>query len=254
MIIALDIGNTQILTGCIDKSGKILLKFRIATNENLTEDEFFSYLKNITEFHKLDLKNVEGIIISSVVPTLDHIFMYLSKKYFKLTPVIISCALSLPLTFDVDNPKEVGADRIVNVVEAIHKYNNSELIVIDFGTATTFEAVKDNCYIGGCIIPGINLALGSLFKNTSKLPKIKFERASSIIGKNTIEHINAGIYYGYIGQVKEILKEMKRTLPNAMVIATGGLANLISENVKDINILDSDLTLNGLYTIYNLNK
>jgi type III pantothenate kinase len=254
MIIALDIGNTQILTGCFDTNGKILLKFRVATNENLTEDEFFSYLKTITDFNKLNIENIDGIVISSVVPTLDHIFIYLAKKYFKIKPIIVNSNLSIPLTFDVDNPKEVGADRIVNVVEAINKYKKDELIVIDFGTATTFEAVKNNCYIGGCILPGINLALSSLFKNTSKLPKIKFERASSIIGKNTIEHINSGIYFGYIGQVKEILKEMKKILPNASVIATGGLAGLISESVSDIDILDLDLTLNGLYTIYILNK
>lgn len=254
MIIAFDIGNTQVLTGCFDSTGKILLKFRIATNENLTEDEFFSYLKTITDFNKLKLENVEGIVISSVVPTLDYIFIYLAKKYFNLEPIIVNSSLSLPISFDIDNPKEVGADRIVNIVEATHKYKKDELIVIDFGTATTFEIIKNNCYIGGCILPGINLTLSSLFKNTSKLPKIKFEKASSILGKNTVEAINAGVYFGYIGQIKEIIKEIKLILPNSFVIATGGLSALLSENIKVIDTIDSDLTLNGLYTIYTLNN
>ncbi len=250
MILAFDIGNTHTVTGVFSDEGKLLLNFRISSSENLTEDQFFSYLKNISDFHNVKLENIKGTVIASVVPNLTDIFVYLSKKYFNIYPIIINSELKLDIGFDVDNPRELGADRLVNVFEATKTYPERNLVVIDFGTATTFDIMKNNTYIGGCILPGINLSIKALFKNTSKLPKVRFEKPRSIIGKNTIEHITAGIYYGNIGQIKEIISMIKKELTNPIIISTGGIADIISSEVSEIDKIMPNLTLNGLFSIY----
>ncbi|BDU50835.1 type III pantothenate kinase [Haliovirga abyssi] len=255
MILIFDIGNTHIVTGVFDNSGKLLLNFRVASSENLTEDQIFSYLKNIADFNNISIKSVNGIAISSVVPNLTTILFFLSRKYFNINPIIVNSSLNLPIQFDVDNPAELGADRLANIVRAHNLYpENSKSVVIDFGTATTFDILQGNCYIGGSILPGIDLSIRALFKNTAKLPKVRFHRINSVIGKNTIEHINAGIYYGSIGQIKEILRKIEEEIGNFNLITTGGLGKIISKELNHKFEYMPDLTLNGILDIYNINK
>ncbi|MGM0509255.1 MAG: type III pantothenate kinase [Fusobacteriota bacterium] len=256
MILGIDIGNTQIVTGIFSDSGELVLNFRVSSDKNLTEDQYFSYLKNIADFNNIKVENLEGIVIGSVVPNLTTVMTYLSHKYFNLQPLIISSELKLPINFakDLDNPKDLGADRLMDIVQASILYPNKNLLVIDFGTATTFDVIKNNIYEGGVILPGINLSINALFQNTAKLPKIRFTETDSPIGKNTVEHINAGIYYGSIGQVKEIISQIKKEIPNLYVISTGGLAEMISKKVKDISEYKPQLTLDGLYSIYKYNR
>lgn len=255
MLLGLDIGNTHIVTGLFDKKGNLILKFRIASNDNLTEDEFFSYLKNISDFNKVDISNIQGIVISSVVPNLTSIFEYLSKKYFKLKPLIIDSEIKLPFSY-ADNIKDrsLGADRIVNISEVIFKYPNNDFIIIDFGTATTFEIVSNKKYVGGCILTGINLSLKALYQNTAKLPKVKFEKPENVFGKNTVDHIKIGAFYGSIGQIKEIIRQIKKEIKNPFIITTGGLSEIISNEIDEINECNSDLSINGLYSIYKYNQ
>ncbi|RUA06572.1 MAG: type III pantothenate kinase [Fusobacteria bacterium] len=255
MLIAFDIGNTHIVTGVLDEKGSLITSFRIATKDNITEDELFSYLKNITDFNKIELTNVTGVIVSSVVPGLIRICDYLAQKYFNLKPLIINLDLNLPFKFANNlNNSGFGADRIIDIVQGIKLYPNKDLVIFDFGTATTYEILVDKVYVGGGILPGINMAINSLFGNTAQLPKVKFENPHTIAGKNTVEQIQAGIFYGYTGQIKEIIRKIKEIHPNAYVIATGGLGQIISHEVDSIDKYLPDLSLEGMYSIWLENK
>jgi len=254
MILGIDIGNTQIVAGLFSDIGEILLQFRVSSNEKLTEDEFFSYLKNISDFHNIAITDIKAIVVSSVVPNLTTAFMYLAQKYFNISPIFVSSDLKLPFKFhkSMENPKELGADRITNIVEAIKLFPDKNLLIIDFGTATTFDVIENKTYMGGAILPGVNLSINALFKSTSKLPKIRFEKPNSILGTNTIEHINSGIYYGTIGQIKEVITQIKKHIKNPYIITTGGLCEMISCEINEIDAVIPDLNLNGLFSIYSL--
>lgn len=254
MILGFDIGNTHIVTGLFSQTGEIKLRFRVSSDEKLTEDEFFTYLKTISDFKGVKIENVEGIVISSVVPSITSIFMYLAKRYFDIEPIIVDSTIKLPLKFDVDNPKELGADRISNSVAGVMKFGDKNLIIIDFGTATTFDVIKNKTYIGGCILPGISMSINALVKNTARLPKVRIEKPKSVIGKNTVEHINNGIYYGYIGQLKELIARIKSEIESPYIITTGGLAQIVSSEIADIDEIIPDLNLEGLYLIYKFLK
>lgn len=255
MILIFDIGNTHIVTGIFDNNAKLLLTFRIASSENLTEDQIFSYLKNIADFNNISIKSVNGIAVSSVVPNLTTILFFLSKKYFNINPIIVDSSLNLPIKFDIDNPAELGADRLANIVRCYNLYpENPKSVIIDFGTATTFDVLQGNYYIGGSILPGISLSIKALFQNTAKLPKVRFHRINTAIGKNTIEHINSGIYYGSIGQIKEVLRKIEEEIGNFNLITTGGLGKIISKELNYDYEYIPDLTLNGVLDIYNMNK
>ena len=255
MLIAFDIGNTHIVTGILDENGSLITSFRIATKDNITEDELFSYIKNITDFNKIPLTNVNGIIVSSVVPGLIRICDYLSKKYFNLTPLIINLDLNLPFKFaDGLNSSGFGADRIIDIVQGLRLHPGKDLVVFDFGTATTYEILVNNQYVGGGILPGINMSINSLFGNTAQLPKVKFENPHTIAGKNTVEQIQAGIFYGYTGQIKEIIRKIKEIYPNAYIIATGGLGQIISREVDTVDEYLPNLSLEGMYSIWLENK
>lgn len=252
MILCIDIGNTQIVTGVFSNSGKILYKYRIASNDKLTEDEYFVHLKTLGDFHNIAIQNIKAIVISSVAPNLTNIFLYLSKKYFDVEPLIVDSNIKLPFTFDekMENPNQLGADRIANVVEAMYLYPNENLVVVDFGTATTFDVISDKKYVGGSILPGINLSINALFKSTSKLPRIRFDKPESILGTNTIQHINAGIYYGTIGQIKEIIFQIQKYVENPVIIMTGGLSEMISSEINIPHEIREDLNLKGLFRLY----
>ena len=255
MLLAIDIGNTHIVTGILDKNGEVLLTFRIASNDKLTEDEYFSYLRNISEFNKIDIKNIEGIIVASVVPNLITIFQFLGKKYFHIDPMIVGPDIKIPFTFAPNlNPTGFGADRIIDIVQSLNDYPDKNLVIFDFGSATTYEVLEKTVYVGGGILPGIEMSINALFANTAKLPKVKFSTPESVLGKNTNEQIQAGIFYGYAGQIKHIIKKIKEVIDNPFVVATGGLGKILSAEIKEIDVYSPDLSIKGLYTLYLHNK
>lgn len=255
MLLAIDIGNTHIVTGILDKNGEVLLTFRIASNDKLTEDEYFSYLRNISEFNKIDIKNVEGIIVASVVPNLITIFQFLGKKYFHIDPMIVGPDIKIPFTFAPNlNPTGFGADRIIDIVQSLNDYPDKNLVIFDFGSATTYEVLEKTVYVGGGILPGIEMSINALFANTAKLPKVKFSTPESVLGKNTNEQIQAGIFYGYAGQIKHIIKKIKEVIDNPFVVATGGLGKILSAEIEEIDVYSPDLSIKGLYTLYLHNK
>lgn len=255
MLLAFDIGNTHIVTGIYDNKGNLIISFRIATENNITEDQLFSYVKNISDFNNINLKEVKDIIISSVVPNINVIFDYLSKKYFNLEPLWVSLNLELPFTFSKDlNYGGLGADRIIDIVKAVELYNERAMIIFDFGTATTYEVLQNKVYLGGGILPGINMSINALYGNTAKLPRVSFEKPSTVLGRDTVEQIQAGIFFGYVGQIREIITRIKKELPDAFVIATGGLGKKISEELEEINIYLPNLATDGLFEVYKNNK
>lgn len=255
MLLAIDIGNTHIVTGILDNNGEVLLTFRVASNDKLTEDEYFSYLRNISEFNKIDIKKVEGIIVASVVPNLITIFQFLGKKYFHIDPMIVGPDIKIPFTFAPNlNPTGFGADRIIDIVQSLNDYPDKNLVIFDFGSATTYEVLEKTVYVGGGILPGIEMSINALFANTAKLPKVKFSTPESVLGKNTNEQIQAGIFYGYAGQIKHIIKKIKEVIDNPFVIATGGLGKILSAEIEEIDVYSPDLSIKGLYTLYLHNK
>lgn len=257
MLITCDIGNTHIVTGVFDNTGKVLLTFRIATNEKMTEDEFFSYFRNISKFNGIKIQDVNGIIISSVVPNLITIFQFFGRKYFNIDPMIVDLDKKLPFTFAPNiNPTGFGADRIIDIVQALKDFPDKEtLIIFDLGTATTYDVLHKNVRIGGGILPGIEMGINALCNNTAKLPKVKFTSPDSVLGVDTITQIQAGIFYGYAGQIKHIIKKIKEIVgEEAYVIATGGLGKILSAEIEEINEYCQDLSIKGLYSIYQDNR
>ncbi len=256
MLITVDIGNTHIVTGLFDKAGKLLLTFRVSTNDRLTEDEYFSYFRNISKFNGVEIKRVSGIIISSVVPNLITIFQFFGRKYFNIEPMIVDLEKKLPFSFAKNmNPTGFGADRIIDIVQALADYPDKNLIIIDLGTATTFDVLKRNIYIGGAILPGIEMSINALCGNTAKLPKVKFTTPECALGSDTISQIQSGIFYGYAGQIKHIIKKIKEEIgEECFVVATGGLGKLLSAEIDEIDVYEADLSIKGLHTIYLTNK
>lgn len=256
MIIGFDIGNTHVVTGIFDKSGELLLTFRIATNDKMTEDEYFSYFRNITEFKGLAIGEVTDVLISSVVPNIITTFQFFSRKYFNVEPLIVDIDKKLPFTFSKTvNNTGFGADRIIDIVEGLKKYPNKNLVIFDFGTATTYDVLKKGVYVGGGILPGIDMSINALCGNTAKLPRVKFTSPSSILGTDTIKQIQAAIFFGYAGQIKHIIKKIKEELKEEIVVlATGGLGKILSAEIDEIDEYDYDLSLKGLYSLYELNK
>ena len=258
MILVVDVGNTNIVLG-IYKDSENIAGWRISTDAKRTSDEYSIQFMQLFTQGGLNPKEVKGIIISSVVPNIMHSLEHMIKKSFGINPIVVGPGVKTGINIKYDNPKEVGADRIVNAVAAHDKYKK-DLIIIDFGTATTFCALtKEANYLGGCITPGIKIASDALFDRAAKLPRVELETPNSIICKNTISSMQAGIIYGYIGQVEYIVEKIKKEMKDLgcdkpLVVATGGLANLIAKETNAIDKVDSSLTLEGLRIIYEKNK
>ena len=258
MILLVDVGNTNIVIG-VYKEQKSIARWRISTDSKKTSDEYGIQVMQLFHQNDLNSKDVKAIIISSVVPNIMHSLENMVRKNFKIEPIIVGPGIKTGINIKYDNPKEVGADRIVNAVAAHEKYKRN-VIIIDFGTATTYCALsKDGNYLGGCICPGVKISSDALFERAAKLPRVELELPKNIICKNTVSSMQAGILYGYIGQVEYIVNKTKTEmvelgLDNPYVIATGGLANLIAKSTNVIDKVDSELTLEGLRIIYEKNK
>ena len=251
MILGFDVGNTHIVAATFDDSGNIIDEFRIPTNLSITEDILYIFYQTMIKDKKIDIHKIEKIIVSSVVPHLNEIFIYFGKKYFDIIPAFVSLDSvrdEITITPGPGKERSLGSDRVVDIIQAMALYPDKELIILDFGTAITFDVMKGSEYLGGCILPGVDLSIDSLFRGTAKLPKIRFERPNSALGNNTISQITAGIYYSYVGGIEKIIDEYKSVLDDPFVISTGGNGSVISKATKNIDIYISKLNLLGLYT------
>jgi len=260
MLLAFDVGNTNIFLG-IFKDGKLLANWRLQTENNKSADEYGMIINQLFSHGGFELRDINDIIISTVVPsvlfTLQHMFL----KYFNLKAIVVEYGIETGLKIKYDDPKQVGADRIVNAVAAFEKYGGP-LIVVDFGTATTFCAISENAeYLGGTIAPGLKITLDALVEKTAQLPKVELGEPGRVICKNTVQSMQSGLVYGHMGVVSYILKKMKKELEEVTlsgnpvkVIATGGIATLMESGAEGIDHIDKLLTLEGLEKIYEKNK
>jgi type III pantothenate kinase len=253
LIFVIDVGNTNIVLGAYE-GDKLKHHWRIETHRNRTGDEYGMMIKSLFDYAGLSFSDIKGIIISSVVPPIMFSLERMCQNYFHVKPLIVGPGTKTGLNIKSDNPKEVGADRIVNAVAAIHEYG-SPLVIVDFGTATTYCYInEDKQYIGGAIAPGIGISTEALYTRASKLPRIEITRPENVIGKNTVAAMQSGVLFGYVGQVEGLVKRMKaESKVNPTVIATGGLAQLIADESTCIDIVDPYLTLKGLLLIYHRN-
>ena len=249
MLLVVDIGNSNIVLGTYENK-ELQRHWRISTDRQRTGDEYGMLINNLFNYHKMSIEDIEAIIISSVVPSLIVPFSKMCERYFHVKPLVVGPGTKTGICIKYENPREVGADRIVNAVAAYHKYGGP-LIIIDFGTATTFCALTEKGdYLGGAIAPGIGISSEALFLRTSKLPRIELKRPKTVICRNTVTSMQSGIIYGAAGQIDEIVRRMKEELGGeAKVIATGGLANLIAEVSSTIDAVEPFLTLEGLRLI-----
>jgi type III pantothenate kinase len=253
MLLVVDIGNTNIVIG-VYQDDSLMFNWRIMTDKDRTSDEYGMIFQNLLTFQAISSESIKAIIISCVVPPLIPTLEQMCQNYFQIDPLFVGSTINLGMPIKYDNPKEVGADRIVNAVAAYDKYKRS-LIIIDFGTATTFDYITSaGEYLGGAIAPGINISSEALFQKASKLPRVEFVKPESVIGTDTTTSMQSGIMYGYIGLVDGIVNRMKAEVKtNPYVVATGGLAVLIAAQSETIDEVDDQLTLRGLKIIHDRN-
>ena len=254
MILTLDIGNTNIKVALF-KEMELVQYWRASTNRNMSSDEYGILLMNLFAHNGISPKEVEGIMISSVVPQINFTIEHMCRSYFGMEPRFIGPGVKTGINIKYENPRELGSDRIANAVAAYELYGGP-CITIDFGTATNFGVISAKGeFLGGAICPGLKLAAEALTERTAKLPRFELTKPESVIGRNTVTNMQAGIVYGYIGQINYLVERMKKELgdPNAKVIATGGLAVLVAGESNVIDVMDGLLTLKGLYLIYQKN-
>jgi type III pantothenate kinase len=256
MLLAIDVGNSNTVFGMYrlgsnGTSAELVANWRMTTPAGQTTDEFGSTLRNMFAQRELEMSAVEGIAISSVVPPLDWMLRQVCEVYFHLKPLFIEPGVKTGLPVLTDNPAEVGADRIANCIAAFEKFGGPT-IVVDMGTATTFDVIsKKGEFLGGAIAPGLGISADALFSKASRLPRIEVKKPAKVIGTGTVDNIQIGLYYGYIGLVDGILERMiAETGPETKTVATGGLARMIAGGSKYLKFVDDMLTLNGLRIIY----
>ncbi len=255
MILTMDIGNTNIKCAVFD--GELMVAYwRVSTNRDMSSDEYGMLMLNLFEHYGVDVKRIEGVAISSVVPTVNFTIDHMCKNYVGHAPMMVAPGIKTGINIKYDNPGSLGSDRIANAVAAYELYGGP-CIYIDFGTATTFGVVSEKGeFLGGAICPGIKLSSEALVSNTSKLPKFELIKPETVINRNTIGNMQAGLLYGHVGMVTYLIKRMREEIgvADAKVIATGGLAVLLADEMEDIMVLDGLLTLKGLRLIYEKNR
>ncbi|MCI8270986.1 MAG: type III pantothenate kinase [Erysipelotrichaceae bacterium] len=250
MLIVIDIGNTNITLGIYDRD-TLLGSYRLTTKMKRTSDEYGFMLMSFLNASKIVLEDIDDVIVSSVVPKIMHSFNNGIRKYIHKEPIIVGPGIKTGISIKTENPKAVGADRIVDAAGAYYTYGGP-CLVVDFGTATTFDYVDANgCFEYGVISIGIETGAQALWTQAAKLPEIEIKKPATILAKSTITSMQAGLFYGYIGQTEYIIRKFKDVLHKDMkVIATGGLGNMIYQNTKLIDVYDQDLTFKGLKIIY----
>ena len=255
MLFVLDVGNTNMVLGVFEQE-QLKHQWRIKTDRYKTEDEFGMLISSLFDHRGIGFSDIKGIIISSVVPPIMFALEKMCRTYFKIDPLVVGKEMvQTHLKMNYPNPKEIGADRIVNAVGAIETYG-APLVIIDFGTATTFCYVdEEQSYRGGVITPGIQISMDALYSKASKLPKIEIQAPEQVVGTSTVGAMQSGVFYGYAEQVDGLVKRIKKEVKTTpRVIATGGLAKLMAEASDTIDDVDPYLTLRGLYSIYQKNK
>jgi len=260
MLLALDIGNTNIVVGVFEGE-ELLHSWRLSTQRQRTADEMGMWLVQLFHHGELDAKAVDGVVMASVVPTLTRPTVEMSTRYFGHAPLVVDGGAKTGMPILYDTPAEVGADRIVNGVAAFERHGKPggrarPLIVVDFGTATTFDAISERGeYLGGVISPGVTISADALFERAARLPRVEVRKPAGVIGRTTVGSMQSGLFYGYVGLVEGIVQRMKRELPGeAGCIATGGLAEMIAPETPAIDAVDRDLTLHGLRIIWDRNR
>lgn len=253
-MLAIDVGNTNIVLGVYDKE-ELVISWRMSTKKGQTEDEYGITLKALFTDKGIKYDDIEGAIISSVVPTITPILEKMCIKYFAIKPLIVGPGIKTGINIKYENPREVGADRIANSIAAYYKYGGP-VIIVDFGTATTFDVVTSNLdYLGGAIAPGVMISTEALFKTASRLFRVEILKPDEVIGKNSVSSMQSGIFYGYVGMVDTIVDMMKEELGKSKIytVATGGLAPLICSETKNVDKVDLMLTMDGLRILYEKN-
>ena len=254
MILTLDIGNTNIKTALFEGM-EMVQYWRVSTDRNMSSDEYGILLMNLFAHNHISPEQVDGIMISSVVPQINFTLEHMCRSYFRQEPRIIGPGIKTGINIKYENPRELGSDRIANAVAAYELYGGP-CITIDFGTATSFGVISEKGeFLGGAICPGLKLAAEALTERAAKLPRFELVKPESVIGRNTVTNMQAGIVYGYIGQINYRIDRMKKELgaPDAKVIATGGLAVLVAGESNVIDVMDGLLTLKGLCLIHRKN-
>lgn len=254
MLLAIDVGNTNVTLG-VFLDGKLQTTWRIATSIHREADEYATVLLALLQHNQIAPGSVTEAAMCSVVPPLTTTFTGLCRRYFKCEPLVVEAGVKTGIRIAMDNPREVGADRVVNAAAARHLYGGP-IIVTDFGTATTFDVVSaEGEYLGGAIAPGIAVGAEALFTRTAQLPRVELVRPKRVIGKSTVAAMQAGILFGYVGLVEGLVARIRAELgANAKVVATGGLAGLVASETSVIEVIAPDLTLIGLRIIYELNR
>lgn len=257
MLLVIDVGNTNIVAGVFDDKEQVC-HWRFSTDRSKTADEYGILLRSMFNYTRMPMDQIKAIIISSVVPPLIVPLCHMCERYFELTPMVVGPGIKSGISLRYDNPREVGADRIVNAVAAFDKYSKKgmPMIIVDFGTATTFCALLPTGeYLGGAIAPGIGISTEALFQRTAKLPRIELIKPKNVISRNTVNAMQAGVIYGFVGQMDGIVRHMKEELGgNAFVVATGGFANTMAAESDSIDVVEPFLTLDGLRILHEKNS